>query len=86
MSEFKRALREIFRYPSAIIGLITVVLFASFAIYVVFALPISQAIDLWRGGEEVWYQNPKYAAPVWFNYFSKEKRPISFVINNSIPR
>jgi peptide/nickel transport system permease protein len=83
MGEFKKAFQEILRYPSAIIGLITVFLFTSLAIYAMIAIPYSKAIELWRGGEEVWYQNPKYAAPLWVNYFSREKQPVSFILNDS---
>ena len=71
MSEFRKAFQEILRYPSAIIGLITVFLFTALAVYAIIALPYSKAIELWRGGEDVWYQNPKYAAPLWTNYFSR---------------
>lgn len=83
MGDFKKAFQEILRYPSAIIGLITVILFTSLAIYAIFALPYKDAINLWRGGEEIWYQNPKFAAPIWTNYFSKVKQPISFILNES---
>jgi peptide/nickel transport system permease protein len=83
MGDFKKNIQELLRYPSAIIGLITVFLFTSLAIYAIFALPYSQAIELWRGGEDVWYQNPKYAAPLWTNYFSREKKPVSFILKDT---
>ncbi len=83
MGEVKKAFQEIVRYPSAIIGLITVFLFTSLAIYAMIALPYKQAIELWRGGEDVWYQNPKFAAPLWTNYFSREKQPVSFILKDS---
>jgi peptide/nickel transport system permease protein len=83
MGEVKRTFLEIVRYPSAIIGLITVFLFTALAVYAMIAVPYSTAIELWRGGEEVWYQNPKFAAPLWANYFSSEKEPISFILKES---
>ena len=43
-------------------------------------IPYSEAVHLWRGGEDVWYQNPKYAPPAWFNYFTSRKLPESFVL------
>src|SRR5690349_12979203 len=83
MSEVKKAFQEILRYPSAIVGLITVLLFALLAVYAMIALPYSKAIQLWRGGENEWYQNPKFAAPLWTNYFTSEKKPVSFLLNDS---
>lgn len=83
MGEVKKTFQEILRYPSAIIGLITVILFAGLAIYAMIALPYSKAIQLWRGGENEWYQNPKFAAPLWMNYFSTEKKPVSFILRDT---
>lgn len=83
MGEFKKTFQEILRYPSAIIGLVTVFLFTSLAVYAIISLPYSKAIELWRGGEDVWYQNPKFAAPLWMNYFSSEKQPVSFILKDT---
>ena len=41
-------------------------------------IPYREAIRLWRGGEDVWYQNPKFAPPAWINLFSKKKYAESF--------
>jgi peptide/nickel transport system permease protein len=38
---------------------------------------------LWRGGEEVWYQNPKFAPPAWINLFSSKKYAESFAVRTS---
>lgn len=80
-----KALRNIFRdlmhYPSAVFGVVVIFILLGVAIYALVTIPYAEAVRLWRGGEEVWYQNPKYAAPAWFNYFSKIKRPISFRVN-----
>ncbi|HEY6073480.1 MAG TPA: ABC transporter permease, partial [Anaerolineales bacterium] len=46
--------------------------------YAMISIPYNQAIRLWRGGEDVWYQNPKYAPPAWFNLFTAKKLPVSF--------
>lgn len=71
------------RYPSAIGGLIVVVLLVATAIYAVIAIPYDEAIRLWRGGEEVWYQNPKFAPPAWTNFFSSKKLPLSFDVKTT---
>lgn len=83
MKTAKRTLKEMLRYPSAVIGLVMICILLFVAAYTMITIPYSQAIALWRGGEEVWYQNPKVVPPAWFNWFSKEKKPISFVINQS---
>ncbi len=67
------------RYPSAIGGLLIILLLVVTAIYAVVAIPYDEAIRQWRGGEEVWYKNPKFAPPEWTNFFSSKKLPVSFV-------
>lgn len=83
MKTAKRTLKEMLRYPSAVIGLVMICILLFVAAYAMITIPYSQAIALWRGGEDVWYQNPKVVPPAWFNWFSKEKKPVSFVINES---
>ncbi len=80
MDNFKKTLSEIRRYPSAILGLVIVALLIVLAVYAVIKIPYSQAIYLWRGGEQVWYKNPKNVPPNWVNWFSKEKLPRSFAV------
>jgi len=38
---------------------------------------------MWRGGEDVWYQNPKFAPPAWINLFSKQKYAESFSVGTA---
>ncbi len=81
MNAIKKSFREILQYPSAIAGLVVVVLFIAVAVYAMIAIPYNEAITLWRSGEDVWYRNPKYASPAWFNLFSRKKLPESFAVN-----
>ena len=53
------------------------------SVYALVTIPYSEAVRLWRGGEDVWYQNPKYAAPSWFNLFSSKKQPVSFSVKTT---
>jgi peptide/nickel transport system permease protein len=46
-------------------------------------IPYNEAIRLWRGGEEVWYQNPKFAPPAWINLFSSKKYSESFAVRTT---
>ncbi|MFN3308132.1 MAG: ABC transporter permease [Anaerolineales bacterium] len=83
MNRFRNVLGELLRYPSAIIGSLVVFMLISIAIYTLIKIPYREAIRLWRGGEDVWYQNPKYAAPAWLNLFYTKKQPISFAVSSA---
>ncbi len=83
MSTIKNSFRELLRYPSAIVGLAIIFLLFLMAIYAVVAIPYNKAVTLWRGGEDVWYQNPKFAPPAWTNFFKSKKEPVSFAVNTA---
>jgi peptide/nickel transport system permease protein len=78
MKALRNTFKELVRYPSAIIGLAIIALLLVLSVYAVVSIPYSKAIVLWRGGEGVWYEYPKYAAPSWINFFRREKLPDSF--------
>jgi len=80
MKSIKKFFKDITSYPSAVAGVIVIFLLVIMAIYAMISIPYSEAIRLWRGGEEVWYQNPKTAPPSWFNIFYARKQPVSFSI------
>src|SRR5512140_2850337 len=83
MQTIRNSFREIMRYPSALIGLVIIGLLVATAVYAVIKIPYRQAIELWRGGETVWYQNPKFAPPSWFNWFTSKKEPVSFAVSTA---
>jgi peptide/nickel transport system permease protein len=83
MNALKKSLDEIRRYPSAIIGGAFILILIAVAIYAVVAIPYQKAINLWRGGEDVWYRNPKNVPPVWVNWFTAKKQPVSMYINDT---
>lgn len=70
-------------YPSAVIGISVILILVAVAIYTMITIPYREAIALWRGGEEVWYQNPKFAQPAWINYFSTKKYAESFAVSTA---
>lgn len=80
MKAFKNTFREIAKYPSAIFGGIIILLLFVLAAYAMIKIPYQEAIRLWRGGEDVWYQNPKNVPPFWFNWFTENKLPESFAV------
>jgi peptide/nickel transport system permease protein len=83
MKTLLRTLREFQRYPSAIAGVAIILVLVGVAIYALVAIPYSKAITLWRGGEDIWYQNPKQVPPAWINLFRRDKLPVSFVLNSA---
>lgn len=80
MKAIQNFTQKLFYYPSAVMGAMVVLLLIAAAIYALIKIPYDEAIRLWRGGEEVWYQNPKFAAPAWINYFSSKKYAESFAV------
>jgi peptide/nickel transport system permease protein len=83
MSTLKNSFRELLRYPSAIVGVVIILLLVITAIYAVIKIPYNEAIRLWRGGEDVWYKNPKFAPPAWLNLLSTKKLPVSFTVSTA---
>lgn len=77
------SLRELLRYPSAVAGMIIILVLAAISIYAPIAIPYDKAIELWRGSEQTWYRNPKYASPEWINYFRSEKLAKSITLSTA---
>ena len=78
----KRIFKEIRKYPSAIVGLVMIAALIVFSIYTIIKIPYAEAVRQWRGGEEIWYQYPRNAEPIWVNWFSKEKKPENIVLSS----
>jgi peptide/nickel transport system permease protein len=82
MKNFWRTIQQIRKYPSAILGLIIITTMVMVALYAIITIPYSEAIRLWRGGEDVWGENPRIASPAWYNLFSRQKQPTTIVLNS----
>jgi len=82
MKRLKSTFQEIWRYPSAVVGLAIILILLIVSVYTVFAIPYDEAVKLWRGGEDIWYSTPKNAHPKWVNWFRSEKLPDTIVINS----
>ena len=83
MNTMRNSFQKLFYYPSAVLGLLVVFLLIFTAVYAMIKIPYRDAINMWRGGEDVWYQNPKFAAPAWINLFSKQKYAESFSVSTA---
>lgn len=73
---------ELRQYPSAIVGLAIIFGFILIALYAVIAIPYSEALERWRGGEAVVENNPRNARPTWVNWFRQDDLPPTLVIDS----
>jgi peptide/nickel transport system permease protein len=80
MQSLKNGLQLLKKYPSALVGLLLILMLFAISIYTIFAIPYNTAIDLWRGGDSVWGQNPKVVPPVWVNWWRTSKLPETIIL------
>jgi peptide/nickel transport system permease protein len=76
------SLRELPRYTSALVGLAIIAALVGLALYGVIAIPYSEAVRLWRGGEGIWIENPRNAQPGWVNLFPGRNLPETIVLDS----
>ncbi len=76
----RRTLAALSKYPSAIAGLGIIVALVVFSVYTVIAIPYSEAVRMWRGGEGVWLETPRNALPSWVNLFPGVNRPETVIL------
>jgi len=81
MKKLRNTLKELTAYPSAVVGLLIIICLVGISIYTLIALPYSEAVQLWRGGEEAWYNYPKTAGPAWTNIFRGQSLPETIVVS-----
>ena len=77
------SLREFFRYPAAVVGVMIILALIGVSIYTVIALPYKEAIRLWGPETESKYQIPKKAQPEWVNLFIKGTLPPTIIQNSA---
>ncbi len=75
MNTIRKTLKDLSQYPTAIAGLIILLIFVIISITTIITFPYSKAIRLWRGSEEDWYKTPKLVPPSWTNLFRSQKLP-----------
>ena len=83
MTALRSGLQQVRRYPSALIGLGIIIGLIILAIVAVIIIPYDKAIQLWRGGEDIWQETPRYARPAWLNLFSTKKLPETIVVSTT---
>lgn len=75
-------LRQLVRYPTALVGLSIICIMLASVVYTVRTIPLSEAIELWRASEADWHEVPRNARPTWVNYFSQQKLPETVVMDS----
>jgi peptide/nickel transport system permease protein len=79
-------LKELLHYRSAVLGMTIIGALIALALYTIIAIPYDEAIREWRGGEEIWGDYPRNAAPEWFSIFSNKKIPTTILIDSKDKR
>ncbi|MEM3713621.1 MAG: ABC transporter permease [Nitrososphaeria archaeon] len=83
MSKVRTALKQLFRYKSALIGASIIMILICISVYTILTLPYNDATKLWRAGEQFWLDNPRNALPTWVNIFSSKKMPETIILDSS---
>ena len=83
-SDLQASLREIVRYPSAIIGLVIIVLLIGVSIYTLIAIPYDQAVAAWQPENVDNYIRPQNAMPAWVNLFRKDDLPPTIIMDTRV--
>lgn len=83
MNALKRAAKELKQYPSAIAGFLLIAFLIVLALYTLFTIPYNEAIQLWRGADNIWIHTPRNAPPKWINLFRQNKLPETIVLDTT---
>lgn len=81
MNRWTEAFKQLRRYPSAVAGLAIIAFLVGVSIFTVITIPYSQALDLWRGGEQ-WAETPLNARPSWVNWIPGTNLPPTIIVSS----
>ncbi|MFH1032058.1 MAG: ABC transporter permease [Chloroflexota bacterium] len=81
MRRVLHALIGLKRHPSALVGTLIIAGLVCLGIYAVIAVPYSEAVRLWRGGEGIWDESPRNALPKWVNLFPGIDLPETLILH-----
>ena len=65
-------------YPSAILGIVIVLGLLGLSGYSLVAYSYNDMVTGWQSGEQ-WQDNPRTAAPVWYNWFTAQDLPTTVI-------
>jgi peptide/nickel transport system permease protein len=81
-SQFREVVAEIQRYPTAIAGVVIILLLISLTIYTLVTVPYQEAERHWNAEPRVVFYNPTNAQPVWVNLLRRDPLPSSLIFNS----
>ena len=77
-------LNEIFHYPTAVIGIVIILLLVGGSILAVTLFPFNRLGELWNTLPAAGFNIiPKYAQPIWVNWFRLDKFPETIILDSS---
>ncbi|MFH7326409.1 ABC transporter permease [Desulfurivibrio sp. C05AmB] len=82
MSTWRQAGRQLGRYPSALVGLAIIAFLVGIAVYAVIAIPYSEALGLWRGGDQ-WRMHPVNARSAWVDRLTGGGQPRTMIVSSA---
>lgn len=83
MIALRRTYAALRQYPSAVAGLGIVVGMVLFAVAAVIVIPYPEAVRLWRGGEGLWTDTPRFAPPAWINWIPGNNYPTTISLDST---
>jgi peptide/nickel transport system permease protein len=84
LASFKPVLRELGHFPSAVFGLVIILLLVCGSAVAVTAFPYKTLGKVWYETELTGQVSvPRLAKPVWLNFFLRQKLPPSFFLDSS---
>jgi len=76
----RRVLTALRRYPTIAVSVFLILSLIGISIYAMISIPLSEAIALWNGHQEVWRYTPQCAQPAWTNVFRHENLPETIIV------
>ncbi|MEJ2758509.1 MAG: ABC transporter permease subunit, partial [Anaerolineales bacterium] len=82
-SRLKNLLKEMMRYPSAVVGLVILLVMLLGSLYAVIRYPYEEiGVSWYTDASENSKYVPKLASPIWVNFFRKDKLPETIAISS----
>ncbi len=75
-------LREITRYPLAVVGVLIIFLMIGVSIYTIFTIPYPEAVHLWQTSNPENLKLPENARPTWINFFRRKDLPPNIILSS----
>ena len=82
MNRWLEGLKQLKKYPSAVVGTAIIGFMVGLSVYTVIAIPYGEALEKWRGGKR-WQAHPMNAAPAWTNWFRRENLPSTIIVSSA---